>query len=64
MERFVVIFSTYTEQCLLHVKAHLIVVKPHDSHETLKGADLYLNRGVLGCLAHDLHDVVPLALNS
>lgn len=53
---------TYSEQCLLHVQVHFVVVETHDPDKTLKGADLYLRARVLSGLTDDLHDVVALAL--
>ena len=45
-----------------HVESHLIVIQAHDADQALKGADLYSAIRVLSRLAHDLHDVVALAL--
>lgn len=52
----------YPKQCSLHVEVHLLVVQAHDLHQAFKGRDLHLNGLILSRLAHDLHDVVPLAL--
>lgn len=51
-----------TEQSLLHVKAHLVVVGTHDTVETAESTSLHTDLLGLSCLANDLHDVVALAL--
>jgi hypothetical protein len=53
---------THPKQRLLHIKAHFVVVQPHDPHKALEGPDYDLNRCILGCLADNLHDIVPFAL--
>jgi hypothetical protein len=54
--------ATHTKESLLHVEAHLVVVELHNLDEALKGADDDRYALALGRLAHDLHDVVTLAL--
>lgn len=51
-----------TKQSLLHVEAHLLVVRAHDTVETAKGTGLDTEIVGLGSLADNLHDVIPLTL--
>ena len=53
---------THPEERALHVEGHLVVIQTHYPHETLKSTDLYGAVRVLRRLAHNLHNVVPLAL--
>ena len=56
--------ETYTKQSTFHVIAHLVVVQRHDLHQAFECANLDGGICVLCSLADDLHDVVPLALNT
>ena len=54
--------TTYAEQCLFHIKAHVVVIIGHDRHEALKGSDLNGRTRVLCGFANNLHDVISLTL--
>jgi hypothetical protein len=54
--------GAYTEQGLLHVQSHLVIIQAHDLDETFKSPDLDKYIRVLGGLANDLHDVVTFTL--
>ena len=54
--------DTQSKQSLLHVEAHLIVVRAHDAVQATKCAGLDAEIIGLRRLTHDLHDVVALTL--
>jgi len=53
---------TYTEESSLHVIAHFVVIKAHNSHKCFEGSSLHLDGLVLCGFAYDLHDVISLTL--
>lgn len=65
--RNILVFRLHTKngeakEGTLHVEAHVIVVETHDSVQATESTLLDARVGGLGSLAHDLHDVISLAL--